>query len=388
MVPAFVIQVDESDAALDQSPGQQAVARERRLARLGAVQLHGLLRLARQVHQFRGARLHAIRQLVGGDAGDDLGVAHVAEMGLVEPANQVERIALEARIEAVGAGHVEDRISLGPERDALVGRRQEAARPVGRAPADPGPRRQDDEPRQVARLAAQPVRDPRAHARPTGQRRARIHEDLRRRVIELVRMDRLDDRNVIYHSRQVRQDFRNLGAAVSMAAEGESRGHQAGVGADEGIPLTLHKLGGHGLAVVLLERVLVVEKVELAGRSGHEQVNDSFRPGCEVRRFRRHRIGGSSGLALGFHQQRSQRDLADPHAAIAEEMTARDQAPPMFQIADIRLNHRKNSPVQMPMQGLARRDGDHQADSKESTQPFDPSRLGTRSITNASKTPG
>ena len=42
VVPVGVVELHEPHPALDQPPRQQAVIRERRLARLGAVELHGL----------------------------------------------------------------------------------------------------------------------------------------------------------------------------------------------------------------------------------------------------------------------------------------------------------------------------------------------------------
>ena len=65
-------------------------------------------------------------------------------------ADQVERVALERGIDAGGAGDVEDRVALVAEADAGVERRQEPARPVGRAAADAAAGGHDDERGQVA----------------------------------------------------------------------------------------------------------------------------------------------------------------------------------------------------------------------------------------------
>ena len=58
------------------------------------------------------------------------------EPPVVQRADQVERVALELGVDAGRAGDVEDRVALVAEADAGVDRRQEAARPVGRAAAD------------------------------------------------------------------------------------------------------------------------------------------------------------------------------------------------------------------------------------------------------------
>ena len=81
LVPGFVEQLHETHAALEQAPGQQAVVGERRLARLGAVHVENVLRLPRQVHQFRGAGLHAIGHLERVDARGDFRIADHIETG-------------------------------------------------------------------------------------------------------------------------------------------------------------------------------------------------------------------------------------------------------------------------------------------------------------------
>ena len=80
---------DEADAALDQPAGQQAVVGERRLARLGAVQLEDVLAArCADVHQLRGAGLHAEGHLEGVDARGDLRVADCVEPHLVQRADR------------------------------------------------------------------------------------------------------------------------------------------------------------------------------------------------------------------------------------------------------------------------------------------------------------
>ncbi len=106
-----------------------------------------------------------------------------------------------------------------------------------------------------------------------------------------------------------------------MLRELESRGHQARIRPDEGVTLILDDLGRHGLAVVLPQGRLEIEQIELARRAGHEQINDARRLRREVRRFRRHR---PAGPRRSLRQQRRQRDLAHPDAAILEEMPAHD----------------------------------------------------------------
>ncbi len=120
VVPVGVVELHEPHAALDQPPGQQAVVGERRLARLGAVQVERRLRLARQVDQLRGAGLHPVGHLVGGDPRGDLRVAGGVEPLGVEVADRVERPPLAAGVDPGRAGEVEDRLAAAAERHALV----------------------------------------------------------------------------------------------------------------------------------------------------------------------------------------------------------------------------------------------------------------------------
>ena len=159
-VPALVIDVHEPDAPLDHPPGQQAGPRERRLGRVGAVEIEGLLALLLEVHQLRGGRLQPEGHLVGGDPGGDLRVARGVEMTTVQRADQVERIALEPGVDALRAGDVQDGIGPVAEADAGIDGRQEAAGPVGRAPADAAAGGHDHERGEFLRLGAEAVDDP------------------------------------------------------------------------------------------------------------------------------------------------------------------------------------------------------------------------------------
>ena len=82
-------------------------------------------------------------------------------------------------VNAARVGKIQDRIAAGPELDSLVDRRQETVAPVGIAAAGPlVARTENDEAGQVLRLAAQPIADPRAHARPAEDLRPGTHHDL------------------------------------------------------------------------------------------------------------------------------------------------------------------------------------------------------------------
>ena len=69
------VKLHEPHAALDQPPGQQAIAAvDARFLLVQAVELMRLGRFARQIDGLGRGGLHAIGQFVGGDAGFEVGV--------------------------------------------------------------------------------------------------------------------------------------------------------------------------------------------------------------------------------------------------------------------------------------------------------------------------
>lgn len=84
LVPGFVEQLNEADAAFDQSPGEQTVRGVAGLSRFDTVEIERFLRLPGEIHQFWSTRLHAISHLVGIDPGGDFGIAHEIEAHRIE----------------------------------------------------------------------------------------------------------------------------------------------------------------------------------------------------------------------------------------------------------------------------------------------------------------
>ena len=85
VVPIAMEQLDEADAALRQTPGEQTIRREcsRRL-RVFTVELEGVFGFLRQIGELRHRALHLVRHLVLDDAGGNLRVAELLELNLVE----------------------------------------------------------------------------------------------------------------------------------------------------------------------------------------------------------------------------------------------------------------------------------------------------------------
>ena len=74
VVPIFVVKLDETDAAFGETAGEEAIGRERTVARLATVEVHDALRLLGDLHEFGDARLHLESHFVLGDAGGDFGI--------------------------------------------------------------------------------------------------------------------------------------------------------------------------------------------------------------------------------------------------------------------------------------------------------------------------
>ena len=127
--------------------------------------------------------------------------------------------------------------------------------------------------------------------------------------------------------RQVRQQLGQLGARLAVLLEREGRAEQPRRALDEREPLPLrNELRGNLLAVVLLQRRLVVEQIELRRRAGHEQIDDVLGLRREVRRARRERTVGSVCANSRSSSSADSATPADAEAGLLEEMAARDGA--------------------------------------------------------------
>ena len=216
---------------------------------------------------------------------DRLGIADRLGLPGVELVQRVERLPPARAIHAPGVREEEDGIARRSALDTLIDRGQEAAAPdalarVGRLAAAG----EHHEPGQVLVLGAQSVGRPGAQRRAAELGGARVQEELGGGVVELVGLHRLDHGEVVDHPRQVLPDLAQLRAGLAVAGELERRAQHVGHARDEGEPLPLEQLVGAGLAVVLAERGLVVEEVELAGRARHVQVDDVLDPRGQGRR--------------------------------------------------------------------------------------------------------
>ena len=288
----------------------------------------------RDVGELGHARLHAIGHLVRRDTRIDLRIANLTTTKAVQIADEIDRAAARVGSDALRIRDEEHGIALRPELDALVDRRQESAPPARLAAVwCVFTREQHDKSRQVVAIAAQSVRQPCAHAGPAEHLAAGVHEKLTGRVIELRRVNGADDGDVVGDVGQMRKQLGQLRAGLAIALEVERRTEEPRRSLDEREPLPLrNEFSRYLLAVVLLQRGLVVEQIELRGRPGHEQIDDVLRLGREVRRPRHER---SVGLLCEqpVVDERRQRQPSDAESGLPEKM------PPCDGAKNIRVHH-------------------------------------------------
>ena len=288
MVPVAVIELNEPHAALGQPPGQQAVGGERAVAPLRAVQLEHVRRLVRDVHQLRHARLHAKRHFVLADARGDFRIVDRLVVQPIERLHAVDHVALLLGRDSARAADVQHRIALAAKLDALKAAGQKAAVPLPRGDrlrlAELAQRRQHDEARQVVAVAAQAVREPRAHRRPAGDRRAGVHERVGRIVIDGLGVQRADDAHLVGHLAELGKDGGDLLARLAAPLERVLR-RQAGelLALQLRDRLALGERLGHRLAVHLGQLRLVVERLQVRRPAGHVEIDDALGSRREVR---------------------------------------------------------------------------------------------------------
>src|SRR5262249_53115954 len=130
MVPALVVELNESYAALSESSGEQGVGggRTRRAAVVGGA-IKGGIWFGRDVGHMRHARLYAGRHFVLRDARFDFGIELFFELVTVECIELFEHRAAAGATDAVGIAEIQDWVFAGAELNALVFRIKEPAPP-------------------------------------------------------------------------------------------------------------------------------------------------------------------------------------------------------------------------------------------------------------------
>ena len=167
----------------------------------------------------------------------------------------------------------------------LVDSREESGI-VKRAPAGRKAVLHHHESRHVPVLRPQPVGHPRTEAGVALYGIARVHKDLSGGVNRRIGVHRVDERDVVDHFRQVREDLADPRAALAIALEREHRRNDARVGVVllrvQAFQVFLGEDFPCQFSSVLLQKRLVIERLKLAGPADHEEEDDVLRLGGEV----------------------------------------------------------------------------------------------------------
>ena len=85
-------------------------------------------------------------------------------------------------------------------------------------------------------------------------------------MVELVRVDAFDDRDVVHDLRQMRQHFGQFRPAFAVPGKPKPRPQHGGIRLDKSVTLPVDHRGRDRLALQLLEQRLAVEQLQLARR--------------------------------------------------------------------------------------------------------------------------
>ena len=160
---------------------------------------------------------------------------------------------------------------------------------------------------------------------------AGMDQKLRRGMIELVGLHRLDEAQIVHLLFQMRHPVGNPGAALSRLVKGKHRPQQLGDALDEGEAFPSEEGLRAVMAVETLEHRLPIEKIELAGRAAHMQIDHPLDLGGELRRQhrqRRRRIAREiqrrgNGMRRGRRHGRIHEQGAEPPRPPADKLAAR-----------------------------------------------------------------
>ena len=167
-----------------------------------------MLRFLTDIHQLRSTRLHLVGHLKRIDARGNLRIAHPTQTLAVEFLDSIQRLPLRRAVHALGIGQVENRIAAAAEKNPIVDARQKTCPPVGSPSTRPlAAGRKHHVSRKITALAAQTVSRPGTQAGATELLGTRVHEDLRRGMIESIRVHRSDDGDIIGHLGQMRHEL-------------------------------------------------------------------------------------------------------------------------------------------------------------------------------------
>ena len=225
--------------------------------------------------------LHACREFITRDAGIEARVAGPLRRVLaVDVAEQLQRIRIglgrhEVRLR--GRAQVRDRRrARGVQNRALMQHGKEARREVPLLVVRQSSHvRQHHERRQILAEPAEPVREPRPHAREAGEDEPGVHHVTGRTVDVRLRRHRHEERHAIDLRGEVRKDAAHPAARLPVLFERERALHEVAGRAGDAFGL-LGSTGVERLAVSFFQFGFEVEGVLLADAAVHEQLDDAL----------------------------------------------------------------------------------------------------------------
>ena len=289
MIPVAMVQLNESHAPLRQPPREEAIRRKRSIAGLRTVHLQDVLRFVAHVEQSRNARLHPERHLVLRDAGLNFRIVQRSILERVQCVDRLNRVELHVAAHTTRVRDVEHRIADRVEAHALKFARQDSSRPLTCGNrlhlTAVALRHEDDESGEVVGLGAQPVQDPRAHARTARDDGSAVHERVRRVVVDLLGPHRPHDARFVDDAADVREQVADQLPRLSELLEAVRR-PEAGqlLSLELGNLLSSGERLRHRLAAHVGELRLVVERLEVRRPAGLIQKDDALRLRRKVER--------------------------------------------------------------------------------------------------------
>ncbi len=191
-------------------------------------------------------------------------------MLVVEAGEEIQPRSLVLGREVFGRRtQVEDGVARRAEHRALVGRRQIARAPiVGSVIGAAAMVEQDHERRQVLVLGPETVRGPRPVTGRAREHGAGVPLEMRDRVVVRAADGRPDQRNIIHHASDMREQFGDFDAGLPVLLEPVRAAHDGARKSllDLDLPLARQRL-----AVVFVERGFGIEGVDMAYAAAHEQ---------------------------------------------------------------------------------------------------------------------
>src|SRR5262249_49108668 len=141
-------------------------------------------------------------------------------------------------------------------------------------------------------------------------------------MVEEVCRHRADQANIVSDRRGVREQLRNLHTALTMFLELSFRATQRRFRLDKGVALVTDDRFRNWLTVELVKLRLEIEKIQLAGTTGHTQKQHPLCFGGELRLPRHHRVNGIREKT--FIEKRTESDRPNAAPAILKKVTPRD----------------------------------------------------------------